>query len=203
MPDDARPWLASYPSDVPADFDFPVVPLTRLLDDAAAFPAGIALSASGAEFSYRRLRELVDRFAGGLASLGVVAGDRVALVLPNCPQHVIAFFAVLRLGATVVHCNPLSTEAELTEQLTDCSPCVVVCVDRSANVVDRVRSAVGVQHVVVTSLADYLPPAQRFRLRLPLPSARADRGRLVADDAPTGATVQFRALAQHKQAAVQ
>jgi long-chain acyl-CoA synthetase len=201
---DARPWLASYPPDVPTEFEPPDVPLTALLDDAAeAFPGNAAIASAGTVLTYRRLRELVDRFAGGLASLGVVAGDRVALVLPNCPQHVIAFFAVLRLGGTVVQCNPLSTEAELTGQLTDCSPRVVVCVDRTVRVVDRVRSAVALQHIVVTSLADYLPPAQRLRLRLPLPSARADRARLVADDAPTGATLQFRALAQHKQPAVQ
>src|SRR5947208_2934963 len=170
---DARPWLASYPPDVPTEFDFPQVPLTALLDDAAtAFPAAIAIAASGTTFTYGRLRELVDRFAGGLSSLGVGAGDRVALVLPNCPQHVIAFFAVLRLGATVVQCNPLSTQTELAEQLADCSPGVVVCLDRTVDTVERVRSTVGMRHVVVTSLADYLPSAQRARLRLPLPSAR-------------------------------
>src|SRR4051794_40517919 len=99
MSDDARPWLASYPPDVPIDFDFPQVALTQLLDDAAAsFPAGVAVTSGGTTFTYRLLRERVDRLAGGLSSLGVVAGDRVALVLPNCPQHVLAFFAVLRLG---------------------------------------------------------------------------------------------------------
>src|SRR3954447_616434 len=133
---DARPWLASYPPDIPTSFEFPQVPLTRLLDDAAAaFPAGVALAAGATTFTYRRLRELVDRFAGGLAGLGVTAGDRVALVLPNCPQHVVAFFATLRLGATVVQCNPLSTEAELAEQLADCSPAVAICLDRTLTTV--------------------------------------------------------------------
>src|SRR5881275_3042457 len=141
---DAKPWLASYPADVPTEFEPPDVPLTRLLDDAAdAFPAG------------------------ALASLGVAPGDRVALVLPNCPQHVIAFFAVLRLGATVVQCNPLSTQTELTEQLTDCAPAAVVCLDRTFGTVERVRRQVGIRHVVVTSLADYLPTGQRLRLHLP------------------------------------
>src|SRR4051794_33750004 len=199
---DARPWLASYPPDVPTSFEFPQVPLTRLLDDAAAaFPAGVALASGDATFTYRRLHELVDRFAGGLSALGVSAGDRVALVLPNCPQHVIAFFAVLRLGATVVQCSPLSTEAELTEQLTDCSPSAVVCVDRTLETVERVRVQVPVRSVVVTSLADYLPSGQRLRLRLPLPSARAARARLVADVTPTGQVESFRALADHKQRA--
>src|SRR3954453_3729083 len=200
---DARPWLASYPPDVPTEFTPPDVPLTRLLDDAAeAFPGNVAIAASGTTFTYRRLRELVDRFAGGLASLGVAQGDRVALVLPNCPQHVIAFFAVLRLGATVVQCNPLSTQTELAEQLADCSPGVVVCLDRTVETADRVRSAVGVRHVVVTSLADYLPSTQRVRLPLPLPAARAARARLIAGNTASG-TTEFRKLAQHKHPATQ
>src|SRR3954449_5237015 len=146
MPYDARPRLASYPPDVPTEFTAPDVPLTRLLDDAAeAFPGDVAISAAGTTFTYRRLRELVDRFAGGLASLGVAPGDRVALILPNCPQHVIAFFAVLRLGATVVQCNPLSTQTELAEQLADCSPGVVVCLDRTVNLVEQARAEAGVQ----------------------------------------------------------
>jgi long-chain acyl-CoA synthetase len=149
------------------------------------------------------LRELVDRFAGGLSSLDVVAGDRVALVLPNCPQHVIAFFAVLRLGATVVQCNPLSTQAELADQLSDCAPTVVVCLDTTFDVVEQVRARVGVRHVVVTSLADYLPSAQRLRLRMPLPSARAARARLTVDISPRERVERFRALAGHQQRAEQ
>src|SRR5690348_18514431 len=118
---DARPWLASYPADVPTEFDFPQVPLTQLLDDAAAsFPAGIAVAAIGATFTYRRLRELVDRFAGGLAVLGVECRDRVALVLPDCAQHVTVFFAVLVVGATVAPCNPLAPHPELTDHASDC-----------------------------------------------------------------------------------
>src|SRR3954466_2546843 len=169
---DARPWLASYPPDVPTEFTPPDVPLTRLLDDASeAFPGNVAITAAGTPFTYRRLRELVDRFAGGLASLGVAPGDRVALVLPNCPQHVIAFFAVLRLGATVIQCNPLSTQTELAEQLADCSPGVGGCLGGAVESVGRVGSAGGMRHVVVPSLADCLPSAHRVRLRLPLPSA--------------------------------
>src|SRR4051812_22636627 len=201
---DARPWLASYPPDVPTEFEPPDVPLTRLLDDAAeAFPGGIAIAAAGETFTYRRLRELVDRFAGGLASLGVAPGDRVALVLPNCPQHVIAFFATLRLGATVVQCNPLSTEAELADQLADCSPAVVVCLDRTLATVESVRSRLCLRHVVVTSLADYLPAAQRLRLRTPLPAARRDRARLVASVSPSTPVEQYRALAEHSPRAEQ
>lgn len=183
-----RPWLASYPAGVPADFDFPKVPLTRLLDDAASsFPTGTALAFLGTTITYRELKDAVDRFAAGLARLGVDKGDRVALVLPNCPQNVIAFFAALRLGAIVVQHNPLYTEAELRHQLADCGATVVVCLDRVYASVAAVRADTALEHVVVTSIADYLPAATRLKLRLPLAKAKRARAEMTASipkDAP-------------------
>src|SRR3954469_20674785 len=91
-----KPWLASSPPDVPADYDFPDVPLTRLLDDAAAsFPTTTGLACLGTRFTYRELKDQVARFPPAPAGLGVGKGDRVAIVLPNCPQNVVAFFAAL------------------------------------------------------------------------------------------------------------
>src|SRR3954470_18193497 len=162
-----KPWLASYPPDlpadyhfpdVPADYDFPEVPLTRLLDDAAAsFPTTTALAFLGTRITYRELKDQVDRFATALAGLGVAKGDRVAIVLPNCPQNVIAFFAALRLGAVVVEHNPLYTETELRHQLADCGAKVVVCLDRVYETLAKVKGDTAIQQVVVTSIADYLP----------------------------------------------
>ena len=190
---DARPWLAFYPEDVPADFDFPRVPLTHLLDDAAAtFPAAVAVSSEGAQLTYSELRDRVDRLAGGLAGLGVGVGDRVAVLLPNCPQHVISFFAVLRLGAVVVQCNPLATAAELRRQVIDARAVAVICLDGNLDVVQELRADAGLRTVVVTTLADELPSAARLRLRLPLPSARADRRRLLADVPKNADVVWFR-----------
>ncbi|MCW2615088.1 MAG: Long-chain-fatty-acid--CoA ligase [Frankiales bacterium] len=191
----ARPWLAGYPDGVPADFDFPVVPLTRLLDDASSsFPTRTALVHLGTTLTYRELKDAVDRFAGGLARLGVGAGDRVAIVLPNCPQNVITFFAVLRLGAVVVQHDPLHTEAELRHQLADCGATVVVCLDRVHAAVAAVRSSTAVRHVVVTSLADHLPATARARLRLPLPSSRRARSELTAPVPKSAAVVRFSSL---------
>ena len=204
---DDRPWLASYPDGVPADFDFPQVPLTRLLDDAAAaFPAGVAVKADGAQLTYAELVARVDRLAGGLAGLGVDRGDRVALVLPNCPQHVESFFATLRLGATVVQCNPLATVEELRRQLVDAAPTVVVCLDKSLATVEEIRGDAGVRAVVVTTLVDHWTASDRARLRLPLPSAREQRRRLL-EPVPSGSdVVRYRELisrsAPARQAAV-
>ena len=177
----ARPWLASYPEGVPADFDFPKVPLTRLLDDAAAsFPTGTAIAFLGTTLSYRELRDVVDHLAAGLARLGVRKGDRVSVVLPNCPQAVITSFAALRLGAVVVQHSPLSTTRELQHQIGDCGARVVVCLDRVYTNVAAVVADTDLEHVVVTSLADYLPAAARMRMRLPLSAARRARAELTA-----------------------
>jgi long-chain acyl-CoA synthetase len=185
----ARPWLASYPEGVPADFDFPRVPLTRLLDDAASsFPTGTALAFLGTTMTYRELQTAVDRFAAGLQRLGVGKGDRVAVVLPNCPQNVVAFFATLRLGAVVVQHNPLYTQRELRHQLADCGAKVVVCLDRVYANVAAVRADTAVQSVVVTSIADYLPASTRLKLRLPLAKAKRKRAEITAP-LPKGAPV--------------
>jgi long-chain acyl-CoA synthetase len=197
---DERPWLAAYPPDVPADHDFPQVPLTRLLDDAAGgFPGTVALStfamsSVGSRMTYRQLRDAVDRLAGGLAANGARQGDRIALVLPNCPQYVISFFAILRLGATVVPCNPVATAEELRTQLADSGATVVICLDRVASMLLDIRADCSVQTVVVTSLADALSPAARGRLQVPLPKLRAQKARLVADVPDDPAVIRFRVL---------
>jgi long-chain acyl-CoA synthetase len=180
---------------VPADYVFPTVPLTRLLDDAASsFPTNTALAFLGTKLTYKQLKEDVDRFATALAGLGVGKGDRVAIVLPNCPQNVITFFAALRLGAVVVEHNPLYTESELRHQLADCGAKVVVCLDRVYDTVAKVKKDTSLEHVVVTSVADYLPAGKRLQLRLPIAKAKKARADLTAD-LPKGAPVkQFSAL---------
>ena len=190
-----RPWLASYPPGVPADYDFPKVPLTRLLDDASSsFPTGTALAFLGTTMTYRELQSAVDRFAGGLRGLGVTKGDRVAIVLPNCPQNVIAFFAALRLGAIVVQHNPLYTESELRHQLSDCGATVVVCLDRVYAAVAAVRADTQVKHVVVTSIADYLPAAAKLKLKLPLAKAKRMRAEITAPIPKDAPVTQFMTL---------
>jgi long-chain acyl-CoA synthetase len=192
-----RPWLAAYPPDVPTDGNFPNVPLTRLLDDAAQnYPNYVAISCLGNRMTYRALQEAVDRFAGGLAELGVGPLSRVAISLPNCPQHVIAFFAVLRLGAIVVHCNPLSTVEELRGQLIDSGATVLVCLDRGVAEILEVRAETRVKWVVVTSLADGLTRTARGRLELPLPMTRSRKARMVATVPEDPAVARFRVLAR-------
>ena len=112
-----RPWLSAYADGVPAEIDPVDQTLVDLLSASVSrYPKEVALEFFGRQTTYAELGERVERVANGLRKQGVVAGDRVALVLPNCPQHVVAFYAVLRLGAIVVEHNPLYTARELRHQ---------------------------------------------------------------------------------------
>jgi long-chain acyl-CoA synthetase len=185
-----QPWIAHYPKGVPTTYLFPMTPLTRLLDDAASsYPTHVALAFLGAKTSYKQLKDQVDRFAGALQALGVTKGDRVALVLPNCPQNVIALFAAMRLGAVVVEHNPLYTEPELAHQLADCGAKVVVCLDRVYDKVAKVQKDTAVETIVTTSLTDWLPRVKQLQLRMPLKKAKRTRAELSAV-LPRGAAVK-------------
>jgi long-chain acyl-CoA synthetase len=178
----SRPWLRWYAPGVPKDVDVPDVPLTRLLDDAARdFPRRTALAFLGHTMTYQALADSVDRLAGSLYELGVRKGDRVALILPNCPQNVIAFFAALRLGAVIVQHNPLYTPAELRHQLSDSGATVAIVYDGAFRRLAQARRATELQHVIVTSLADYLPSGKRMALRLPFGRVREKREQLITE----------------------
>jgi long-chain acyl-CoA synthetase len=156
------PWLDNYPPGVPEHVEVPHSGLARLLDEAARdFPNAPALHFEGRTTSYAQLARQAWRFAGALAGLGVGKGTRVGLVLPNCPQAVVALFGALRLGAVVVQNNPLYTERELAHQLGDAGVEVVVCLDLMYHKVKAVREDAGVREVVVTSVVDELPGLKR------------------------------------------
>jgi long-chain acyl-CoA synthetase len=181
--DPQRPWLAAYADGVPADIDPPDAPLTRILADTVRRCADRpALDFLGAGTSYRALAEAVARAAGALHGLGVRPGMRVALVLPNCPQHVVAFYAVLRLGAVVVEHNPLYTADELRVQFEDHGAEVAVCWSAVAATVAQL----GPRVVLSVDLSAALPTARRLALRLPLPAARAARRALGPARPPQG-----------------
>ena len=111
----------------------------------------------GARLTYRQLDEAASRFAGGLRRIGVKAGDRVSILMPNCPQFPIALFGVLRAGAIAVQTNPLYTPRELEEMYRDAGVETVVCVDLFFKNVAKVREALGLKRVVVTDIKEYLP----------------------------------------------
>lgn len=154
-----RPWLRHYEEGVPAEIAIPDQPLTWLLDTTVSrFPSHTALIYYGTKLSYARLSSLANRFAAALQRLGVKKGDRVAIALPNIPQYPIAFYGALRAGAVVVPTNPLYTEREMQHQLADADACVLVMLDTFYPAIRSARSETALEHIIVTSAADFLPP---------------------------------------------
>lgn len=181
QPDASRPWLASYAEGVRPEIDPVEQTLTEALQGSAQrFPRHVALEFFGRTTTYRELHEQIERAAAGLRKLGVRAGDRVALVLPNCPQHVVAFYAVLRLGAVVVEHNPLYTERELRHQFEDHEATLAIVWDVASEKIDRLPEDVRPKHIVTVNMTKEMPALQQFALLLPIPKARAARKKLTA-----------------------
>lgn len=173
---DARPWLRHYPPEVPASLTYPELNLSAWLEQTARrHPDRPATIFYGARLSYARLLEQVRAFAGALAALGVERGHRVAIILPNVPQAVIAYYAVLWLGGVVVMTNPLYTPRELRHQLRDAELQVVVALDLLKPRIAQVAEEVGLRHVILTSVSDYLPLP--LRLLYPLKQVAEARRR--------------------------
>lgn len=157
-----RPWLSSYPDGVPHTLSYPEVPVYALLDEAAQrHGAAAATHFYGARLTWAQVRHQADAFAAALASLGVQKGDRVAIMLPNIPQTVIAYFGALKAGAVVAFCNPLYTERELAHQLNDSGAGVIVALDRLAPRIRAVQGGTSIRRLILTGLTDYMPLALR------------------------------------------
>src|SRR5581483_7961046 len=155
----ARPWIKYYQPGVPAQLVIPDYPLTWLLDEAVKrYPRHTALIYYGIKISYAQLATLANRFALALLRLGIQRGDRVAIALPNIPQYPIAFYGALKAGAVVVPTNPLYTEREMQHQMADSGARVLVMLDMFYPHVRVIREKTDLEHVILTSPADYLPP---------------------------------------------
>ncbi|MGF9662102.1 long-chain-fatty-acid--CoA ligase [Arthrobacter crystallopoietes] len=176
-----RPWLKNYQPGVPADIETPADSLPEMLAASARrFGRKTALDFFGAATSYRELGDQVERAAEGLRRLGVGPGHRVALILPNCPQHVVAFYAVLRLGAVVVEHNPLYTERELRHQFEDHGATVAIVWNNVVEKIQRFPRDIAVDTIVSVDIVRAMPRSKRLALRLPVPKARNARKALTA-----------------------
>ena len=182
MSDDANPeapWTKHYQPGVPAEIELPTESLVALCERSVA-EAGPAVAADffGRTTTYAALGDQITRAAEGLRRLGVKAGDRVALILPNCPQHVAAFYAVLRLGAIVVEHNPLYTSRELRHLFEDHAARVVISWDAAVAKLRELPADVRPERIVAVNLLKAFPLVKRLALKLPIPSLRATRNRL-------------------------
>ncbi|HEV2705759.1 MAG TPA: long-chain fatty acid--CoA ligase [Pyrinomonadaceae bacterium] len=152
----ARPWLEHYDYWVREHMNYPRRPLHEILRMAAVdVPDRPATAFLGAHLTFAQLREQADKLSAALSALGITQHDRVGIMLPNCPQYIIAAFAVLRLGAVIVNVNPLYTPREVLVVAKDSGMRTLLTLDLLAPITLSVREQTSIEHVIVTSLAEY------------------------------------------------
>lgn len=187
-----HPWLDSYDPGVPHTLDYPETDICSFAAAAGgASPDKTAVLFMGKRLTYAELFASVEKLAGALAARGVGQGDRVMLLMPNCPQFIISFYAVARLGAAVVLANPLNVERELIFKFQDSGAKVLIALDLLSRRVNNVRAEADLDLIVYTSLADYLP----FPLNLLYPlKRRLDKKMPEVEIRRDGRTVRFKEL---------
>ena len=153
-----RPWLAAYPQGVPADIDTTQYSsLVALMDEAfKKYANRVAYSFMGKDVTYARTDSLSSAFAAYLQGLGLVKGDRVAIMMPNVPQYPVTVAAVLRAGFVVVNVNPLYTPRELEHQLKDSGAKAIVIIENFATTLEQCIAHTPVKHVVLCAMGDQL-----------------------------------------------
>ena len=153
-----RPWLAAYPQGVPADVDLSKYPsLVALMDEAfTKYADRIAYSFMGKDVTYAQTDSLSNAFAAYLQGLGLVKGDRVAIMMSNVPQYPVTVAANLRACIVVVYVNPLYTPRELEHQLKDSGAKAIVIIENFATTLEQCLVHTPVKHVVLCSMGDQL-----------------------------------------------
>lgn len=153
-----KPWLDLYPSEIPKTIEYDRIPLQQFLTNSSKkFPGKTAMHFMGKDITFAEFHESALKFANYLKSLGVEKGDRVAIMLPNCPQSAIAYFGILYIGGIVVQTNPLYTERELAYQMSDSGAKVIISLDILYSRISNVLKETKLEHVIITGIKDYLP----------------------------------------------
>lgn len=193
--DPPRPWTSSYAAGVPEDLEPQTGSLLDIVDASTRdYPDAPALQFFGRETTYAEMSEQISRAAAALAAHGVRAGDPVALVLPNCPQHIVAFYAVLRLGAVVVEHNPLYTPRELRKQFEDHGAKHAIVWSKVVSTVQEFPADLRLTTLVSVDVTRAMPWTTRLALRLPVAKARESRAAL---HAVTKGAVEWDDLVRH------
>ncbi|AMM24959.1 long-chain-fatty-acid--CoA ligase [Variovorax sp. PAMC 28711] len=153
-----RPWLSSYPAGVPADIDASkYTSLVALMEESfSKYADRTAYSFMGKDVSYAETDKQSKAFAAYLQGIGLVKGDRVAAMMPNCPQYPIAVAGILRAGLILVNVNPLYTPRELEHQLKDSGAKAIVVMENFGTTLQQCIGATPVKHVVLASMGDRL-----------------------------------------------
>lgn len=189
---ETKAWLQHYPEWTPHTLDYNQTTLLDIYDNNLAINADKpATNFFNRTQTYGDLDREVRRVAAGLRAFGVRPGDRVILMLPNCPQHIAAFYAILKLGATVVEHNPLYTAHELEEPIRDHGARVAIVWDKAAPTLDKLRDTTTLETIISVNMIEAMPKLQQFALKLPIPSLRKSREAL---SVPAANSVPWEAL---------
>ncbi len=153
-----RIWLKTYPPGVPADIDVNRYgSVVEMMEESfQKFASRSAFSFMGKELSYKQIDELSQTFGAYLQSLGLVRGDRVAVMMPNVMQYPVAVAGIMRAGYTLVNVNPLYTARELEHQLKDSGAKAIVILENFAATLEKCIAATPVKHVVLCAMGDQL-----------------------------------------------
>lgn len=179
-----RPWLKHYEPGLPPTLrPYPDCTLLDVMADTVRDrPDHTALIFKGARMSYARLDELTNAFAAALVAEGVQRGDRVALLLPNSPQAIIAQLGVWKAGAIAAPINPLYTASELTHALNEIGASTVVVLTPFYNLLKSLQANTQVRRVIATNIKEYLPPPLRLLFTLAKEKKEGHRVPLQGDD---------------------
>ncbi len=153
-----RRWVQAYERNVPPTLTYPPTPLQSFLETSARrYPSRPAMVFYGRRVMYRDLEAATNRFANALLEFGIRKGDRVALMLPNLPQSIIAYYGALKLGAVVVQVNPLYVDREIEQQVNDAEARAIVALDLFYPRIASIRSKTALERIILTNVRDYLP----------------------------------------------
>ncbi|MGD7044173.1 long-chain-fatty-acid--CoA ligase [Jeotgalibacillus proteolyticus] len=153
-----QPWLNLYPDTIPTHIDLEHKPVHAYLTEAAKlYPDKKAVHFMGKEFTYREMHENSLKMAKYLQDIGIEKGDRVAIMLPNTPASVIAYYGILYAGAIVVQTNPLYTEREIEYQMKDSGAKAIVTLDILFPRVSSVFNKTDLKHMIISGIKDFLP----------------------------------------------
>jgi long-chain acyl-CoA synthetase len=180
---DDTPWLKHYDKGVPSHIDYPQVPLFYFLEESARkYPNSPCAIFKHAVITYREMNELTDRLAAGLTELGLKKGDRVGIFMPNTPQFVIAYFAILKMGGVVVATNHLYKPREIEYQVNDAGVEVMLVMSNYYNMMKKVQPNTKIRTLVVTNIKEFLPPVLSFLFTLTKEKKGGFRVDLYKDD---------------------
>ncbi len=162
-----RPWFKHYESDVPKSIEYPEVPLYHFMENSAAkYPDQACAIFKGSEITYAEMDEIINRLAGALAAMGVKKGTPVGIFMPNSPQFVMAFYAILKAGGLVVATNPLYTAREIEHQMKDSGTEIMLVMSNFYSMIKEVQPKTPIKTLIVTNIKEYLPGMLRFLFTL-------------------------------------